>query len=326
MKRWKDFSKFALLSVLALGLSAPLSAATLSRDIPAWLQRHVGAGDGQIAPVVLARARAHHQRQVRKSRVRNPCYMAMDATRPSTSSSGKPAKRYYVICENQRSFWAVSSGFGNGRKLPQANFANGRECARHFSNALDSKLTMGGEYLTAEPRTSHKGYVRQSGQSVPFNRTFLVFEGMGETSNARDRAIGGHMAAFVRWQCRKLAPNNRYADDQGFIRHGKLIDYTSGRSNGCTTWSQDATQRILSLVDGNRTTLYIYPESRDIKAVAAAVGKGISPANQGLYWNASCLKQIGAPKFWPKRKLEPVIRKWRRSLPASVPRELPLCQ
>ncbi len=326
MKLRAKFLKLVLLGALAIPLSAPVHAAKLTSEIPAWLQRHVGAGEGQIAPVVLQRARALYQKQVSKSRVRNPCYMAMDATRPSTSSNGKPAKRYYVICEGQKTFWAVSSGYGNGRKLPKANFANGRECARHFSNALDSKLTMGGEYLTAEARTSHKGYIRQSGQSMPFNRTFLVFDGMGEASNARDRAIGGHMAAFVRWQCRKTAPQSQYADKEGFIRLGKLIDYTSGRSNGCTTWSEDVSRRILSLVDGNRTTLYIYPESRDINAVAKAVSKGVAPASQGAYWNASCLKAIGAPKFWPKRQLEPIIKKWRRSLPASVPRDLPLCR
>jgi len=79
-------------------------------------------------------------------------------------------------------------------------------------------------------------------------------------------------------------------------------------------------------VTGNPTTLYIYPESKDIDAVANAAARGQSPASRGLYWNTACLKQIGAPKFWPKRKLQPVINKWRRSLPKYPQRDLPVCK
>jgi len=172
-----------------------------SGDIPAWLQRHVGEADGQIAPVVLQRARALHQDKWRKRQTRNPCYLAMDATRPSTTGGGRATKRFYTICENKSLFRATSSGYGNGRKIPGANFANGRQCAKHFSNAEGSKLTMGGAYMTAETRTSFKGYMRQGGKIVPFYRTFLLFDGQGETRNARERAIGGHQAAFLKWQC-----------------------------------------------------------------------------------------------------------------------------
>ena len=34
------------------------SAAEQASDVPAWLRAHVGEGEGQIAPVVLQRARA----------------------------------------------------------------------------------------------------------------------------------------------------------------------------------------------------------------------------------------------------------------------------
>lgn len=231
------------------------------------------------------------------------------------------------------SFAKINNAFGRclramatGRALPEADFSNGRECARHFSNALGSNLTMGGNYLTAEARTSHKGYITRGGQTVPFNRTFLVFDGMGETSNARDRAIGGHQAAFVRSECRLSAPNSPHADASGFVRLGRLIDYTSGRSNGCTTWSEDVSRQIISLVESNRTTLYIYPESRDINAVARAVQRGRSLDQNDLYWNSTCLAQIGAPQFWPKNQLEPVIRRWRQSLPPSTSQPLPICE
>ena len=124
---------------------------------------------------------------------------------------------------------------------------------------------------------------------MPFYRTFLLFDGEGETSNARERAIGGHPAIFLRWQCRYKNPQSPHADDEGYVPYGKLVNYTGGRSNGCTTWSQSASREILALVEGNPTTLYIYPESGDIDAVARAVKTRRSISRTGLYWNAACL-------------------------------------
>lgn len=304
----------------------PVQATQLSKSIPTWLQKHVGTGEGQIAPIVLQRGRALYQRKLRKRAVKNPCYLAMDATRPSTSSRGAPGQRFYIICEARKYFRTVSSGYGNGRKLAAANFSNGRECARNFSNAEGSKLTMGGSYVTAETRTSFKGYYSRSGKRVPFLRTFLLFDGEGETANARERAIGGHQAAFLRWQCRYKDTQSPYADKDGYVPFGRLVDYTSGRSNGCTTWSAANSKEIINLVEGNPTTLYIYPEGRDIEAVANAVKRNASLSGSGLYWNSACLKEIGSPKFWPKRQLQPIINSWRRSLPKNPPLELPICK
>ncbi len=314
-----------VLTVFALSGAAPSPAAAQDTAIPAWLQKHVGTGDGQIAPVVLQRARALHAQKTRKGAVRNPCYLAMDATRPSTVRGGQAGRRFYVICESKKSFRAISSGYGNGRKLQRADFSNGRQCAKNFSNAEGSKLTTGGAYVTAETRTSFKGYYSHSGKRRPFHRTFLLFDGEGDTRNARERAIGGHPAVFLKWQCRFRNPDSPHADAQGYVPYGKLVDYTSGRSNGCTTWSQSASKDILAQVEGNPTTLYIYPESGDINAVANAVKAGASLSRAGLYWNEACLSAIGAPRFWPKKTLQPIINKWRRSLPEQPPRDLPIC-
>ena len=324
-----------LSSPLRLAIAAMLTAAfgalsssghALSADIPTWLKAHVGTGAGQIAPVVLERARDLYKKKRRNRTVSNPCYLAMDATRPSTTPSGRPGQRFYVICENTKTFRTASSGYGNGRKFQRANFANGRQCAKHFSNAEGSKLTMGGAYTTAESRISFKGYYSQSGKTKPFYRTFLLFDGEGETKNARERAIGGHQAVFLKWQCRIKSTNSPHADNEGYVPYGRLVNYTGGRSNGCTTWSPAESREILNLVEGNPTTLYIYPESKDIDAVAKAVQKGQSPARAGLYWNASCMAAIGTPKFWPKRQLQPVINQWRQSLPKQPPLELPICR
>ena len=102
---------------------------------PDWLQAHVGEGEGQIAPVVLQRARALYLKKVSEGAVNNPCYFAMDATRP-----GGLGRRFYVICEADRTFRAVPSGHGDGRNLEGvADFANGIRCAKNFSNAINSQ-------------------------------------------------------------------------------------------------------------------------------------------------------------------------------------------
>jgi hypothetical protein len=294
-----------------------------SSDIPAWLRAHIGEGEGQIAPVVLARARALYLQKVSEGAVKNPCYFAMDATRP-----GGLVRRFYVICEADRSLRAVSSGHGNGRNLRGiANFANGIRCAKNFSNAMDSKLTTGGAYVTSEERASFKGYYRDAkGKHAVLIRSFLQFDGEGDTANARPRAIGGHPAVLLRGVCRRKNPDSPHADEDGYVLHGKLVNYTAGRSNGCTTWSPSDAEKIIAMVKDNPTTLYLYPEADDIDAVAQAVKAGRSPSRAGLYWNASCLKEIRSPKFWPRETLEPILAQYKKAHPAPPPRPAPICR
>ena len=145
------FSHFII--VVAISAASRSFAAERPSVIPAWLRTHVGEDEGQIAQVVLQRARAFYLQKVSEGAVKNPCYFAMDATRPSDLSEGKLGRRFYVICEPERSFRAISAGHGGGRDLKGiANFANGRRCARNFSNAMDSKLTAGGPYVTGETK------------------------------------------------------------------------------------------------------------------------------------------------------------------------------
>jgi hypothetical protein len=74
------------------------------------------------------------------------------------------------------------------------------------------------------------------------------------------------------------------------------------------------------------TTLYLYPESDDIDSVAKEVKAGRSPSRAGLYWNASCLREIRIPKFWPRETLEPILIQYRKDHPAPPPRPLPICK
>ena len=251
-------------------------AAEVPWVVPDWLQTHVGEGEGQIAPVVLQRARALYLKKVSEGAVNNPCYFAMDATRP-----GGLGRRFYVICETNRTFRAVPSGHGSGRDLEGiANFANGIRCAKNFSNAMDSKLTTGGPYVTAEIRTSFKGYYRVSeGKSVALMRSFVQFDGEGDAANARPRAIGGHPAVVLTELCLRKAPGNPYADHEGYVPFGQLVDYSAGRSNGCTSWSPSDAERILALVKDQPTTLYIYPEiDRHRRRNASGEGRSVAVA------------------------------------------------
>lgn len=303
--------------------SVPALAASPTEETPPWLLAHVGEGPGQIAGPVLQRARALYRRKVAEGSVSNPCYFAMDATRPNDDAAGG---RFYVVCEAEHSFNAIAAGHGAGRDLNgAADFANGRLCARHFGNAADSELTAGGVYVTSDIRTSFKGYYRASVGNVAFVRSFIQFEGEGETANARQRDIGGHAAAVLKNVCLLKDPSNPHASAEGYVPFGKLVDYSGGRSNGCTSWSSDNAAQLAAMVKDNPTTLYIYPDAEDIRAVTHTLSAGRSLASQGLYWNSTCLKAIGAPRYWSRDTLEPIIARFKRDHPPSPPRPTPLC-
>jgi len=304
------------LAVLIALAVASSSLAAGEPSIPAWLDAHVGEGEGQIAPVVLERARALYQRRG----VRNPCYFAFDATRPQ-------GRRFYIICEAQGSFRAISAGHGGGRDLDGiADFSNGRRCVKNFGNAMDSDLTTGGAYVTADIAAAFKGYYRAGGGDAVFTRPFLKFDGEGDTANARERAIGGHPAVLLRGVCRRREPGSPHADADGYVPFGKLVNYEAGRSDGCTSWTPSDAESIMAMVQNNPTTLYIYPESRDIDAVGRAVQAGEAPSRAGLYWNAACLRDIGAPRFWRRETLEPILARYRETHPVPPPQPAPICR
>jgi hypothetical protein len=317
---------FVSLHIIALSGALRSFAAEQPSDVPAWLRAHVGEGEGQIAQVVLQRARALYLKKVSEGAVKNPCYFAMDATRPH--DLGELGRRFYIICEADRSFRAISAGHGGGRDLKGiVDFANGIRCAKNFSNAMDSKLTTGGAYVTGETSTFFKGYYRDSARKdVVLIRSFVQFDGEGDAANARPRAIGGHPAVLLAGICLRKNPDSPYANHDGYVPFGKLVDYAGGRSNGCTSWSPSDAGQIIPMLKDKPTTLYIYPESDDIDAVAQVVAARRSASRAGLYWSASCLKEIGSPKFWPKETLEPILAQYKKDHPAPPPRPAPICK
>ena len=314
--------------VIALAASSTTFAAEKPSEIPSWLRAHVGEGEDQIAQVVLQRARALYLQKEREGAVKNPCYFAMDATRPNDAGNSASGHRFYVICEADYSFRAISAGHGGGRDLKGiVDFANGRRCAKNFGNALDSRLTAGGAYVTRETKTSFKGFYRVSPkQNAVLIRSFIQFDGEGEAANARQREIGGHPAELLRNVCLRKDPRSPYADNEGYVPFGTLVEYAGGRSDGCTSWSPADAGQIISMINNDPTTLYIYPESGDINGVAQAVKAGRSLSRAGLYWNASCLKEIGAPRFWPRETLEPILAEYKKDHPAPPPGPAPICK
>ena len=175
--------------VIALSTSPRSLAAEQSSGVPAWLTAHVGEGEGQIAQAGLAEgARALPAESERR---RGSKSLLLRHGRDTSQRFERwQIGRFYVICESDRSFRAISAGHGSGRDLKgAADFANGRECAKNFGNAMDSDLTAGGAYVTGETKTSFKGYYRVSAtQDAVLMRSFVQFDGEGETANARQRA------------------------------------------------------------------------------------------------------------------------------------------
>ncbi|MEI9916612.1 MAG: hypothetical protein WDN29_13380 [Methylovirgula sp.] len=307
---------FSLFIVGTLAGPSRSFASDESWGVPAWLRAHIGEGEDDIAPIVLQRARALYLQKVHEGAVRNSCYFAMDATRPN--DMGGSGHRFYVICESSQSFRAISAGHGGGRNLGGvANFANGRRCIKNFGNAMDSDLTAGGAYVTSEMKTSFKGYYRASaGQEAVFTRAFLQFDGEGETANARERRVGGHAAVALKGLCLMKRPSSPYADQDGYVPRGTLVEYSGGRSDGCTSWTPSDARQIMSMVRDDPTTLYIYPDAADIRAAARG----------GSYWNASCLREIGSPRFWSRETLEPLLAEYKQAHPAPPPRPIPICK
>jgi hypothetical protein len=314
--------------VIALLASPRSLAAQQSSDVPPWLRAHIGESEDQIAQVVLQRARTLYLQKLSEGAIKNPCYFAMDATRPNDLGDGKLGRRFYVICESKRSFRAISAGHGGGRDLKGiADFTNGKRCAKNFGNAMDSSLTAGGAYVTAETKTSFKGYYRVSvNQDAVLIRAFVQFNGEGETANARQREIGGHSAELLRNVCLRKDPRSPYANQDGYVPFGTLEEYAGGRSNGCTSWSPSDAGQIIAMVKDNPTTLYIYPDAADVDAAARAAGTGWSLSGAGPYWNVSCLREIRTPKFWSNESLGPILAQYKKNHPAPPQRPVPICK
>jgi hypothetical protein len=131
---------------------------------------------------------------------------------------------------------------------------------------------------------------------------------------------------LLRGACLRKKPDSPYATKDGFVSFGVVETYTDGRSSGCTSWSPSDAAQVIPLMKDKPAALYIYPESTDINAVGQALKSGRSPAQAGLYWSASCLREIRAPRYWSKEALEPIIVRYEKAHPPPPPRPTPICR
>ena len=114
---------------------------------------------------------------------------------------------------------------------------------------MDSKLTTGGAYVTSrDDHVFQRLLSRLGGKIRGFARSFVQFDGEGDTANARPRAIGGHPAVLLRGVCLRKDPDSPYANQDGYVPFGKLVNYSGGRSNGCTSWSPSDAGQIIPMM------------------------------------------------------------------------------
>ena len=146
--------------------------------------------------------------------------------------------------------------------------------------------------------------------TLPFIRTFLPFDGEGETANAGAREIGGHPAVVLKGVCLRRdarEPPRQSAGLRALRPPRRLCGRPFQRLHELVGADAD---KLEALVERNPTTLYIYPEAADIRAAAAGAA---------AYWDATCRGEIGAPKFWARQTLEPIIARYKAAHPAPRP-------
>ena len=163
-------------SIVCVSTSVDAAGTPSQKPLPSWLAAHVGKGDGEIAPIVLGRARALYLAKTSEGKVKNSCYFAMDCDPPKRLIRRRVRRPLLHRLRGRADFPCYVLRSWKRAQSPWCwwTFSNGRQCARNFGNAMDSNLTTGGAYLTSEIKTSFKGYYRAaSGKKATLIRSFV---------------------------------------------------------------------------------------------------------------------------------------------------------
>ena len=175
-----------LIIVIALASSSRSFAVEQPSDIPAWLRPNVGEGEGQIAEVILRGARALLPKSARGRGQKSLllCHGRYASPRIKRRQIGAAVLRYLRIRP------VVSGDFGGPWRRPQFERYRGfrqRKALREELRQCAGFETDGRwAYVTAETKTSFKGYYRASAkQDAVLIRSFVQFDGEGEVANAR---------------------------------------------------------------------------------------------------------------------------------------------
>jgi len=111
----------------------------------------------------------------------------------------------------------------------------------------------------------------------------------------------------------------------GVARAEKELDIEASYLEPASTEDREAALRLFAARGFDLVIGVGFIFSSDIDAVARAVQAGEAPSRAGLYWNAACLRDIGAPRFWRREALEPIIARWRAAHPPPPPQPPPIC-
>ena len=225
---------------------SPSSPCRVRRDLlPRGSRRTFRLGCGPMS----AKAKVKSHQWFCRGRARFTCKKRakarskIPATSPWTLRAPARAlvgRRFYVICEADQ---IVSRDSVRSRQ--RSRFERHREFRKR--NTVREELQQCDGFQTDDRRSLCDGrgdhvfqrlLSRSAGKDVALIRSFVQFDGEGDTANARQRAIGGHPAVLLRGVCRRKDPDSPYADQDGYVPFGKLVDYSDGRSNGCTSWSR----------------------------------------------------------------------------------------
>ena len=114
---------------------------------------------------------------------------------------------------------------------------------------------------------------------------------------ARHRRSSGGPAGM----CRRRDPSIAHADPDGYVPFGKLVITRPGTA---TASPAGRCERHGHHGDGEGRSDHALhlPESRDIDTVARAVQAGEAPSRAGLYLDSACLRAIGVPRFWRRKR------------------------
>ncbi len=157
---------------------------------------HVGDGDGQIAQVVLQRARALYLQKLSEGAVEESLLLR--------HGRDAPRRVWPPVLHHLRGRPVVSRGAIGSRQRPQ--FERHREFRQR--NALRQEFQQCDGFEADDRRRLCDGgddnllqrLLPELGGKIrhAFSRSFVQFDGEGDTANARPRAIGGHPAVLLR--------------------------------------------------------------------------------------------------------------------------------
>jgi len=167
-----DQEPFLVGTVVVWGTAASLATEQPS-DVPAWLRSHIGEGEGQIAQVVLQRARALYLKRwpQASSKIHAILPWTRRAPRGQIGESG-----FTRSAKLSGRFVRPHGSWQRPQHQGRRDFANGKECAREFRQCAGSYLTTAAPIdARRKPRSKLLSQLRET--DAVLMRSFVQFDG-----------------------------------------------------------------------------------------------------------------------------------------------------